>query len=194
MPQSAGASGIDIFSIGDYVDKAILYFAHKKSIGKLALQKGVFLFLLSISNKKNYDFKKLANLAGFEPYKLGPFSEFIEGELDMLKGYGKVSTVGAQENSIVSANVDPTKEYSFGKEETEILDDISLLLDRLDPKELAFYVYYHPTINKEIRKYFTTNSELKPEFEQNKKKFVDRLLRKGILDDDAATLILYGDS
>jgi hypothetical protein len=194
MSQSVGSGRIDIYTVGEYVDKAILYFAHKKPIGKLALQKGIFLFLLSVSNKRNYDFMKVASLAGFEPYKLGPFSEFIEGELDMLKGYGKISTVGAQENSMVESKVDPRTEYSFGKEETEILDDISLLLNRLDPKELAFYVYYHPAINKEIRKYFTTNSELKPEFEQNKRRFVDKLLRKGILDDDAATLILYGDS
>ncbi|MCL5803152.1 MAG: hypothetical protein M1529_04970, partial [Candidatus Thermoplasmatota archaeon] len=70
IPDSHGQyEKVDIFTVGDMIDKAIVHLADGKELGKLSLQKGVFLYLLSLSTKRNYDFKKVANLAGFEPYK-----------------------------------------------------------------------------------------------------------------------------
>ena len=44
---------LNVFTIGNMIDKAIVHLAQGKEIDKLSLQKGVFLYLLSISARRN---------------------------------------------------------------------------------------------------------------------------------------------
>jgi len=183
---------LDILTIGDMVDKAIVHLALGKEIGKLSLQKGVFLYLLSISAKRNFDFKKVAQMAGFEPYKLGPFSEFIEGELELLKGYNEIYISDNGENAKVKSSQAIASKYKLDKDEEEILKDVKFLIDKLTPLELAFYVYFNPAIKRSIRDYFTSKSEIKEKFEKEKLKYVRALKEKKVIDDEMADMIIYG--
>jgi len=184
---------LDIFKIGEMVDKAIVHLSQGKELGKLSLQKGVFLYLLSISAKKNYDFNKLARMAGFEPYKLGPYSEFLDGELEQLKGYNDVCISGNQgENEKVKSSKKVASKYGLDKEEEEIINNIRFLIETLTPMELAFYVYFNPAIDESVRQYFTSKSEIKEKLENEKHKYVKILKNKKVIDDEAADMIIYG--
>jgi len=184
---------LNVFTIGDMVDKAIVHLAQGKEIGKLSLQKGVFLYLLSISAKRNYDFKRVAQIAGFEPYKFGPFSEFLEGELEQLRGYNEVNISGNKEdNAKVKSSQNVAANYKLDKDEREILNNIRFLIDSLTPSELAFYVYFNPAIDESVRDYFTSNSEIKEKLSNERIKYVKSLKNKNVIDDEAADLIIYG--
>ena len=184
---------LNIFKIGDMVDKAIVHLAEGKEIGKLSLQKGVFLYLLSISAKRNYDFKKVAQIAGFEPYKLGPFSEFLEGELEQLRGYNELQIFGnREENEKIKSSHEVAAGYELEKDEQEIMKNIKFLIETLTPTELAFYVYFNPAIDESIRDYFTSNSEIKEKLKRERLKYVKSLKNKNVIDNEAADLIIYG--
>lgn len=184
---------LNVFTIGDMVDKAIVHLAQGKEIGKLSLQKGVFLYLLSISAKRNYDFKRVAQIAGFEPYKFGPFSEFLEGELEQLRGYNEVKISGNKEdNAKVKSSQNVAANYKLDKDEREILNNIRFLIDSLTSSELAFYVYFNPAIDESVRDYFTSNSEIKEKLSNERIKYVKSLKNKNVIDDEAADLIIYG--
>jgi hypothetical protein len=192
IPDSHGQyEKVDIFTVGDMIDKAIVHLADGKELGKLSLQKGVFLYLLSLSTKRNYDFKKVANLAGFEPYKFGPFSEFLEGELEQLKGYKEVQISGTNEEKVKSFQESSAK-YKLEEDEMEILANVKFLIENLTPTELAFYVYFNPAIDEDVREYFTSNSEIKEKLKNERMKYVRSLKNKNIIDDEAADLIIYG--
>ncbi|MHB8359346.1 MAG: hypothetical protein ACYDCP_07595 [Thermoplasmataceae archaeon] len=192
IPDSHGQyENVDIFTVGDMIDKAIVHLAYGKELGKLSLQKGVFLYLLSLSTKRNYDFKKVANLAGFEPYKFGPFSEFLEGELEQLKGYKEVQISGTNEEKVKSFQESSAK-YKLEEDEMEILANVKFLIENLTPTELAFYVYFNPAIDEDVREYFTSNSEIKEKLKNERMKYVRSLKNKNIIDDEAADLIIYG--
>jgi hypothetical protein len=192
IPDSHGQyEKVDIFAVGDMIDKAIVHLADGKELGKLSLQKGVFLYLLSLSTKRNYDFKKVANLAGFEPYKFGPFSEFLEGELEQLKGYKEVQISGTNEEKVKSFQESSAK-YKLEEDEMEILANVKFLIENLTPTELAFYVYFNPAIDEDVREYFTSNSEIKEKLKNERMKYVRSLKNKNIIDDEAADLIIYG--
>ncbi|MHB1470502.1 MAG: hypothetical protein ACYCSA_04850 [Thermoplasmataceae archaeon] len=192
IPDSHGQyEKVDIFTVGDMIDKAIVHLADGKELGKLSLQKGVFLYLLSLSTKRNYDFKKVANLAGFEPYKFGPFSEFLEGELEQLKGYKEVQISGTNEEKVKSFQESSAK-YKLKEDEMEILANVKFLIENLTPTELAFYVYFNPAIDEDVREYFTSNSEIKEKLKNERMKYVRSLKNKNIIDDEAADLIIYG--
>ncbi len=192
IPDSHGQyENVDIFTVGDMIDKAIVHLADGKELGKLSLQKGVFLYLLSLSTKRNYDFKKVANLAGFEPYKFGPFSEFLEGELEQLKGYKEVQISGTNEEKVKSFQESSAK-YKLEEDEMEILANVKFLIENLTPTELAFYVYFNPAIDEDVREYFTSNSEIKEKLKNERMKYVRSLKNKNIIDDEAADLIIYG--
>ena len=66
------------------MDAAIVNIASNKSISKLSLQNGIFFYLLSLRQREGYHFMEIANLIDFEPYKLGPFSEFVDGEIEYI--------------------------------------------------------------------------------------------------------------
>ncbi len=184
---------LNIFTVGDMVDKAIIHIAQDREIGKLSLQKGVFLYLLSISAKRNYDFKKIAQIAGFEPYKLGPFSEFLEAEIEQLKGYHEVQVFGNKgENVKIKATKGVAAKDKLEKDEEEIMNNVKFLINNLTPEELAFYVYFNPAIDENVREYFTSNSEIKERLKNERQKYVKSLKNKNVIDDDAADLILYG--
>ena len=184
---------LNIFKIGDMVDKAIVHLAEGKEISKLSLQKGVFLYLLSISAKRNYNFKKVAQIAGFEPYKFGPFSEFLEGEVEQLKGYNEVQISGnREENTKIKSSHEAAAKYELEKDEEEIMKNIKFLIDNLTPTELAFYVYFNPAIEEDVREYFTSNSEIKEKLKNERLKYVKSLKNKSVIDNEAADLIIYG--
>lgn len=184
---------LNVFTVGDLVDKAIVHLAQSKEIGKLSLQKGVFLYLLSISAKRNYDFKKVAKIAGFEPYKFGPFSEFLEGEVEQLKGYNEVQVSGNKDENVkIKSTEEAATNYKLEKDEQEIVKNIRFLIDNLTPTELAFYVYFNPAIDESVRDYFTSNSEIKEKLKNERLRFVRSLKNKNIIDDEAADLIIYG--
>lgn len=184
---------LNIYEIGDMVDKAIVHLAEGKEIGKLSLQKGVFLYLLSISAKRNYDFKKVAQIAGFEPYKFGPFSEFIEGDVEQLEGYNEVQISGnREENAKIKSSHGAAAKYELEKDEQEIMKNIKFLIENLTPTELAFYVYFNPAIDEGVRDYFTSNSEIKEKLKNERLKYVSSLQNKNVIDKEAADLIIYG--
>ena len=184
---------LNVFTVGDMVDKAIVHLAKGKEIGKLSLQKGVFLYLLSISTKRNYNFKKVARIAGFEPYKFGPFSEFLEGEVEQLKGYKEVQVSGNKDESVkIKSTNEAAANYKLEKDEQDIVKNIRFLIDNLTPTELAFYVYFNPAIDESVRDYFTSNSEIKEKLKNERLRFVRSLKNKNVIDDEAADLIIYG--
>ena len=184
---------LNVFTIGNMMDKAIIHLAQGKEIDKLSLQKGVFLYLLSISARRNYDFKKVAHIAAFEPYKFGPFSELLEGEIEQLKGYNEVKSYGNKdEHEKIKSSEMAAVNYKLEKDEQEIMKNIKFLIDNLTPVELAFYVYFNPAIDESVRDYFTSNSEIKEKLRNRRQRFVKTLKNKNVIDDEVADLIIYG--
>ena len=74
----------------------------------------------------------------------------------------------------------------------EILANVKFLIENLTPTELAFYVYFNPAIDEDVREYFTSNSEIKEKLKNERMKYVRSLKNKNIIDDEAADLIIYG--
>lgn len=185
---------VNVFTVGDMVDKAIIHLASDRELRRLSLQKGVFLYLLSVAARKGYDADKVLNIAGFEPYKYGPFSEFLNGEVEQLGGYGEVRVSGTGESQKVKTVRESLKNYKLDGEEKLLMENIKELVNKLQPMELTFYVYFNPAFDKKIREFFTTKSDIKGRLMQEREKYVNRLIKLNILDDDAANLILYGQS
>lgn len=194
MYAKGSANGnVNVFTVGDMVDKAIIHLASNRELGRLSLQKGVFLYLLSVAARKGYDADKVLNIAGFEPYRYGPFSEFLNGEVEQLGGYGEIRIIGTGESQKVKTVKESLKDYKLDGEEKLLMENIKDLIDKLQPMELTFYVYFNPAFDKKIRDFFTTKSEIKDRLMQEREKYVKRLMRKNILDEDAANLILYAE-
>ena len=59
----------DIFQLGDIMDAAIINLASDKPVNAITLQKGIFFYLLSLSRQEGYNFKEIADIIDFEPYK-----------------------------------------------------------------------------------------------------------------------------
>lgn len=182
---------LDIYTVGDMMDSAIIHLA-ENGLGKMELQKALFLYLLSLSIKKNYDFNKIVQISGFEPYKYGPFSDFVDGELEELSGTNDLEVSGTGNNTIIKSKPDKISEYKIDSAEVEIINNIKNLTEKLTLDELVFYVYFHPSIDKKVKEYFTSYSEIKDKLIRNKEKYVKALKKKDIIDDEAADLILYG--
>lgn len=182
------AKKLTISTVGDMVDTAIIHLSIH-GLNRTVLQKAVFLYLLSISAANSYSFEKIADIAQFEPYKYGPFSDFIDGEVEILSGDGDLENSG--NNDIIKTDKNKLSKYPVNDKEMNIINEILELTDKLNTKEFVFYVYFHPSIPKNIKKYFTQNSEIKSELIKNKEKYIKELKRKGIIDDEAADLIRY---
>jgi len=151
------AKKLNIITVADMVDTAIMHLSIK-GITRTVLQKAVFLYLLSMSAAYNYSFKEIASIAQFEPYRYGPFSDFVDGEVETLSrdGYIEIS-----ENGNIKANKSKLSEYPLNHKEMDIINNLMELTEKLTPKEFVFYVYFHPSIPKNIKKYFTEKSEIK---------------------------------
>lgn len=188
------AADVNVYTVGDMVDKAIIHLSAERELGKLSLQKGVFIYLLSISKRRGYNSEKVLEIAGFEPYKLGPFSEFINGEVEQLKGYNEVKTIGIGENMKVKSNWDSPKKYKLDQVEKLVIENVKTLIYQLQPMELTFYVYFNPAFDQKIRNYFTHFSEIKNKLIKERERYVRKLKDKGIVDEDAAKMILYAES
>jgi len=183
---------LDIFKIGEMVDRAIIHLAQGEEVEKPSLQNGVFLYLLSLSAKRDYDPMKVARMAGFEPFKLGPYSDFLEGELEQLKGYQEVWVSGDKEDAKVKSTKEVASRYVLDKDEKDTIDNIRFLIGSLTAKQLAFYVYFNPAIDESVRQYFTSKSEIKENLENKKDWYVKKLKNKKVIDDEAADMFIYG--
>jgi len=183
---------LDIFKIGEMIDRAIIHLAQGEEVEKPNLQNGVFLYLLSLSAKRDYDPMKVARMAGFEPFKLGPYSDFLEGELEQLKGYQEVWVSGDKEDAKVKSTKEVASRYVLDKDEKDIIDNIRFLIGSLTAKQLAFYVYFNPAIDESVRQYFTSKSEIKENLENKKDWYVKKLKNKKVIDDEAADMFIYG--
>ena len=189
---------IDIFKLGDLMDAAIVNIASNKYISKLSLQKGIFFYLLSLSHREGYNFMEIANLIGFEPYKLGPFSEFVDGEIETLEGYGYISVDKHNSTVLIKSNKKGLYNFKLDKNNMEIIKNVKFLVETLDPMEITFFIYFNPNIYSSedggIRNFFTSNSEIKDKLEAKKEYYVKQLLKKKVIDENTANLILYGNN
>ena len=63
--------------------------------------------------------------------------------------------------------------------------------------EITFYIYFNPDIypdtDGDLRQYFISNSEIKDKLESKKEYYVRQLLKKKVIDENTANLILYGN-
>ncbi|MGP6207822.1 hypothetical protein ACNF42_07350 [Cuniculiplasma sp. SKW3] len=192
MPQTKKKP--DIYEVGDLIDKGILYLSSDMEIEMLSLQKAIFLFLYSYAVKNGYNPKDILSLASFEPYRYGPFSDEVNGQINELEGYGKLF-VNRKDKKHVKLKSETISEGDFQIEdgEIQILNNIKNLVKTLEPMELTFYIYFHPAVDEELRKYYTSNSDVKDTLWSNREKYVDALLRKNVIDQETADVIIYGE-
>lgn len=189
---------LNIFLVDDLIEKAIIYFTRNKEVPILSLQKGIFLFLYSYAVENGYDYTQLLKIAGFEPYKFGPFSEDINGQCDTLTGYRKLSVKEDKSRNKDSkkfkGNEKSLMNYKYNDNEIKILNNIDNLVKNLSPLELTFYVYFHPLINSKLREYYTSQSEIKSRLKKEEQKYLKELKNKGIIDQETEDMIIYGDN
>ncbi|MEM0135774.1 MAG: hypothetical protein QXU18_11235 [Thermoplasmatales archaeon] len=194
MPPQEKREILDIFALGDLIDRAIVFLTARSRVPILSLQKGIFLYLYSYAITKGYDFSKLLKLAAFEPFKYGPFSDMVASQAETLVGDGTIEREGSGERYTFIGTFQNLKKYNFDEDEERLLKNVKNLVETLDPLELTFYIYFNPLIDKSLRKHFTSNSEIKDRLINNKEKYVKSLLKKGVIDDKTADLILYGSN
>jgi hypothetical protein len=176
----------------EQVDRAILFFSKDKWLDKWQVQKGVFYFmwLLSINRKKN--FIELANMLGIEPYKQGPFSEAIEGEVEGLVKDKLLEVRNADEKNMeVHSSPKGVSEYlrKIPADEGLLLSQVKAIVDKLTPHELVFFIYFNPYIPDEVKQYFISKSEMKSSFESNHDYYLNKLVLKGLIDEFQANRI-----
>lgn len=194
MPKEDRNKLLDIFTLGDLIDRAIVFLTEDNRISTLSLQKGIFLYLYSYAVTNGYDFNKVLESAAFEPFRFGPFSDAVAGQVDTLIGYGVLKGEGTGESRTFIGIPRSSKKYNFEKDESRLLMNIKNLVDILEPLELTFYIYFNPLINSSLREYFTSKSEIKDRLANNKESYVKSLMKKGVIDQSTADLIMYGGS
>jgi len=178
---------LDISAIRDIVDNAIIRLCINGS-SRTVIHKTVFLYLYSITKTNNYSFKEILTLTGFRPDLYAPFSDFVDGEIGILWSGGDIEL--SEDMFIFKTNENKLSNYSGIDNEMNIISDI-LELTKLTNREFLFYVYYHPSIPKYIKKYFKINAEIKCDLIKNKEEYIKALQNKGIMDDDSAELVRY---
>lgn len=182
---------VSLIELYDLLISAIIYLSKDKEIDKFKLQKGVFYFIWKYSNYKNIDFKIIAHKLGIEPNKFGPYSENIDGLVEMLQKKGLISIKEKGGLLIFKATENGVKYINLHDDRVkDLLNNIHNLVDKLDAKTLVFFVYYNPYIPQDIKDYFTSKSEIKQEFESKKQQYVEKLKSAGIIDKLGASLIL----
>lgn len=194
MPLDQKKKILDIYTLGDLIDRAIIYLTANNEITTLGLQKGIFLYLYSYAVTNGYDFNKVLESAAFEPYRFGPFSDEVLGQAETLAGYGTITGNGTGEKRTFTGTAQNVEKISFGKSEVRLLENIKNLVKTLESLELTFYIYFNPLIDEGLREHFTSKSEIKESLIRHKETFIRSLLRKGIIDENTADLITYGNS
>ncbi len=175
-------------SLYELVDNVIIYLSSNNLIDKFKLQKAVFYFLWRYSQYKNIDFGLIAQKFDMVPYKYGPYSESVDGEIDTLVSRGFLDRKSESEFKATPKGVS-----ELGKLDADVkflVDDILNLLSKVDSKTLVFFIYYNPYIPNDVKSYFTSKSEIKEHFKSNKEKYIKVLKDAGIIEKDTAELIL----
>ena len=174
-----------------------MFIASDKAVNIITLQKGIFFYLLSLSRLEGYNFREISDIIDFEPYKLGPFSEFVNGEIDTLEGYGYINVERNKNSTLILASKKGKASFKVHKKEKDIIENVKFLVKNLEPMEITFYIYFNPDIypdtDGDLRKYFISNSEIQDKLESKKEYYVRQLLKKNVIDENTANLILYGN-
>jgi uncharacterized protein YwgA len=194
VPKEQRKKTLDLFTIGDLIDKAIVFLATNNTITTLSLQKAIFLYLYSYAVTNGYDFNNVLRMASFEPYRFGPFSDAVVGQAETLVGYGKIRSGGSGEKQIFGTIDKGLEKLNLSKDEKRLLTNIKKLVETLEPMELTFYIYFNPLIDQSLRDYFTSKSEIKDSLLKRKDTYVRDLLKKGAIDEETAELMIYGNN
>lgn len=183
---------ISTSSIYYLLDSAIILLSKDMAIDRFKVQKGIFYFFWKYSQYKNIEFESVAKKLGMVPYKYGPYSESVDGEVDALISKGYLNS--KVDNSVTYISATPKGIKEFGNLDNEIKEligsDISRLINKLNSKTLVFFIYYNPYMPADVKRYFTSESEIKEHFNRDKKRYVKELIEAGIIDERVAELIL----
>lgn len=149
--------------------------SHSSVKGNLWLQKELFL----LANL----YEDLEEESGFEPYLLGPHSEFVEEEIDDLSQSGLVERMGSKLKltedgkdiySVIAKHID-------GKD-LEVILDIKEFLNDLTEDELLGFIYFsYPKMRKESIKFETIKN--------NRENIAIKLFKKGKISTEKASEI-----
>jgi len=187
---------ISLNEIYDQIDKVIIYLSQDKPIDKWKIQKGVFYFLWLNSRrntKKDNKFIEIAKKIQIHPDKQGPYSETIDGEVEMLIRDGFLDVVDPASKALpVKASSKGLSEFLNGIDPKEefCLSEIKNIFDTLNSYEVLFFIYFNPYIPDDIKEYFISKSEIKEGLEVKKDKYIERLLDCDIIDDLTANKML----
>jgi hypothetical protein len=188
--------GISLSEVYDQIDKAIIYLSLDNPMDKWKIQKGVFYFLwlnYIKTAKKSDNFVDLAKRIQFRPYIQGPYSEVVEGEVEMLIRDGFLDALDPNSKNF------PVKTTAKGKaefinyindEEDFCLSEIKNIFDVLNSYEVLFFIYFNPYIPEDIQNYFISKSEIRDGLKNKKDKYIKRLKECGIIDEITATKML----
>lgn len=169
----------------DKVDNAIIYLSQDVWMDKWKIQKGIFYYLWLDSINQGYDFLEIIKKLGYEPYKQGPFSEFIDGEVEMLikDDFLEVKDPESKILPVRASNAGKNEFLPDIKDDEKIfLKDIKFLLENLSSDEVIFFVYFNPHIPDELKEYFISKSEIKGLLKSRKDNSIKKLLKLEIID------------
>lgn len=167
------------------VDAAIIYLSQNDWMDKWKIQKGVFYYIWLDSIKNNYNFISIINKLGYVPFKQGPYSEFIDGEVEMLIKDDFLQTKDPESKILpVKATKSGISEFltEIQKDEIVYLEDIRKLLESLNSEEVIFFIYFHPFIPKEIKDFFISKSEVRNSLTHKSNQIIKKLMRLEIID------------
>ncbi|MCK4796979.1 MAG: hypothetical protein KAT05_06330 [Spirochaetes bacterium] len=183
---------ISLMDAYDKIDKAIIYISQDKPADKWKIQKGVFYFLW-LETRNNDDFINFANKIQIHPNKQGPYSETIDGEVEMLIRDGFLQVIDPTSKSLpIKASEKGISEYlsDISPEEKFCLQQIKDIVEKLTSYEVVFFIYFNPYIPDEIKSYFISKSEMKDGLMGKKNRYIKKFLDLGIIDDSTATKML----
>jgi len=180
---------ISINDLYEKIDRAIVFLSENDWMDKWKIQKGVFYFLWLDSINNKYLFGDIAKKMQIEPNRQGPYSESIDGEVEILirEGYLK--------SSDINSKILPVKSTQKGKasflqqvnqNERFCLIQIRDILEKLDSDEVVFFVYFNPYIPEDVKSYFLSRSEMKQSLISQKESYLKKLLSKEIIDEPTA--------
>lgn len=188
--------GISLNKIYDQIDKAIIYLSLDYPMDKWKIQKGVFYFLwLNVLRNKNKtdNFLEIAKMIQFRPYIQGPYSEVVDGEVEMLVRDGFLEAIDLNSKDFpVKSTAKGIEEfiYNIDNEEEFCLSEIKNIFDVLNSYEVLFFIYFNPYIPEDIQEYFISKSEIIDGLKVKKDKYIKRLIECGIIDDLTAVKML----
>jgi uncharacterized protein YwgA len=176
----------------DKIDKAIIFISQDQPADKWKIQKGVFYFLW-LETKNHEDFIGFAKKIQIHPHKQGPYSETIDGEVEMLIRDGYLEVIDPSSKSLpVKASKKGISEIlsDISPEEEFCLQEIKNIVENLNSYEVIFFIYFNPYIPDDIKSYFISKSEIRHTLIDKKDQYIRKLLRSGIIDDFTASKML----